>query len=90
MRLKNCILSKEHANNSTYSSLTTPEPEKKKIAAVEELLENILLFLSGVGVTGYLTYILQRMASFVKFLRFLMDKIELVTIALSSKLKRSD
>ena len=70
--------------------LTLPDPEKKKIAAVEELLENILLFLSGVGLTGYLTYILQRMANFIKILRFLKDKIELVTIALSSKLKRSD
>ena len=70
--------------------LTLPDPEKKKIAAVEELLENILLFLSGVGLTGYLTYILQRMANFIKILRFLKDKIELVTIALSSKLKKSD
>ena len=70
--------------------LTLPDPEKKKIAAVEELLENILLFLSGVGLTGYLTYILQRMANFIKILRFLKDKIELVAIALSSKLKKSD
>ena len=67
-----------------------PDPEKKKIAAIEELLENILLFLSGVGVTGYLTYILQRMASFIKLLRFLKTKLELVSIALSSKLKKHD
>ena len=70
--------------------MTLPDPVKKKIAAVEELLENILLFLSGVGLTGYLTYILQRMANFIKILRFLKDKIELVAIALSSKLKKSD
>ena len=89
MRLKKCILSpRENQSDPNLSIQTVPDPEKKKIAAVEELLENILLFLSGVGLTGYLTYILQKMGNFLKLLSFLKSKIELVSIAISSKLKK--
>ncbi len=66
--------------------LTVSDSEKKKIAAVEELLENILLFLSGVGLTGSLTYILQRMTSFIRLISLLKDKTESFAI----KLKISD